>query len=100
MFNLWKLAKELFSPGGLWSLAEWVWPAGTATISVALSAIWQLPPSFTLAMAMLSATIALVLVNEIKRASIFKKLSFSNFRPIHILSSPDNVHFIQLGATV
>ena len=93
-----KPLREFFTPTTLWSIANWVWPAGTAVVSAWLSWFWSLSPSIILFVALISAMIALVIVNELKRASIFDKLSIEEFKPIYLFSSPDEVHMIQLGA--
>ena len=81
-------ATRVFYPTTLWSIANWVWPAGTAVVSAWLSWFWSLSPSIILFVALISAMIALVIVNELKRASIFDKLSIEEFKPIHFLARP------------
>ncbi|WOH80655.1 hypothetical protein RX327_33690 [Bradyrhizobium sp. BEA-2-5] len=67
--------KDFASPSNLWTAANWAFPSGTAAVSGWLSYLAHLPPSVILMIALMTAASALVILSEVRKASVYQKLS-------------------------
>jgi hypothetical protein len=93
------LFRDLLSPSGLWSLAQWLFPAATTSVSAWLSVGSKLPPSLTFCLAILSGAGAFAFVTTLRQNSIFQKLSLHRLYPLHWhFNVDDQVGLMQLRA--
>lgn len=82
--------KDLFSPSNLWSAAQWAFPTMTAATTGALSYVEHLPAAVIVFLACVSAASVTIVVAEMKKASIFNKLSIKTILPVHWFFNKDD----------
>ncbi len=89
--------RDITSPTNLWSVAQWVSPAGTSAVSGWVSYAWHLPPSVIAMVAMMTAASTMVAISEIRNNSVLGKMVLTTLYPQRLIwNTATQTAFVQL----